>query len=114
MSIFDVRSTEEGGAVRLAFTGELDLASAGRVEEELERAERAKPEHIVLDLRGLTFMDSTGLRLITSADTRARQSRRRLTIIQGPDAVRRVFEITRLDERLDIVEGDDGVASRAG
>ena len=114
MSIFDVRSTEEGAAVRLAFTGELDLASAGRVEEELDRVERGRPERIVLDLRGLTFMDSTGLRIITGADNRARQARRRLTIIQGPDAVRRVFEITRLDERLEIVAGDDTLASEAG
>ena len=113
MSIFDLKTTEEGRTARIAFIGELDLASSKRVEEERERVERAGPEQIVLDLRGLSFMDSTGLRLITSADTRAREHGRRVTIIQGPAAVKRVFTITRLDERLDIVE-DEPPAAEAG
>ena len=114
MSIFDCRTSVEPGGVRLAMTGELDLASAGRVEEELAAVERDAPARIVLDLRGLTFMDSTGLRLVAGADARARESGRRVTIIQGPEAVRRVFEITRLDERLDIVADDSSLASEAG
>ncbi len=115
MSIFDLKTTQEGQTARISFHGELDLASARRVEEELERVESAGPEHLVLDLRGLTFMDSTGLRLITSADSRAREQGRRVTIVQGPDAVKRVFTITRLDERLDIVEGEPPpAASEAG
>jgi anti-anti-sigma factor len=49
-------------------------------------------------------MDSTGLRVIVSADKRAKRAGRRAVIVQGPQAVRRVFEITRLDERLEIVD----------
>ncbi len=113
VSIFDMKTSEEGTTARIAFYGELDLASARSVEEEIERLERGRPERLVLDLRGLTFMDSTGLRLITSADSRARQEGRRLTIIQGPEAVKRVFTITRLDERLDIVEDEPEAASGA-
>ena len=115
MSIFDLRTTAEPcGGVRLSLTGELDLASAPRVEEELERVERDGPPRLVLDLRGLTFMDSTGLRLIAGADARPRADDRRLTIVQGPPAVRRVFEITRLDERFDIVDEDPPLAFEAG
>ena len=115
MSIFDCRTSVEPAGVRLAMTGELDLASAARVESDLERIERDNPERIVLDLRGLTFMDSTGLRLIAGADTRAREAGREVIVIQGPEAVRRVFSITRLDERLHIVEDDDpSAASGAG
>ena len=115
MSIFDVRTTEEADGVRLALTGELDLATAPRVEEELEQAERARPGRIVLDLRGLTFIDSSGLRVIVAADARARAEGRRLTLVQGPEAVRRVFEITGLAGRLDIVDDDDPpLASTAG
>ncbi len=113
MSIFDLKTTQEDRTARIAFFGELDLASARRVEEELERVEGSGPERLVLDLRGLTFMDSTGLRLITSADSRAREQGRRVTIVQGPDAVKRVFTITRLDERLDIVEDGPPAASEA-
>ena len=58
----------------------------------------------MLDLRNLAFMDSTGLRLLIAADTRARQQGRRLTIVKGPEPVQRVFRITRLEERLEIVD----------
>ena len=114
MSIFDLRTSEQPGGARIALIGELDLASERRFEEELDRVERARPARLVVDLRGLSFMDSTGLRIIASADARARQDGRRLTVIQGPPAVRRVFEITRLDERLEIVDEDPPLASEAG
>jgi anti-sigma B factor antagonist len=83
--------------------GDLDLSTAKQAEQGIEDAERSGLKTVVIDLRGLTFMDSTGLRVIVSADKRARRANRRAVIIQGPAAVRRVFEITRLDERLDIV-----------
>jgi len=89
--------------VTLALEGELDIASAAPVEQELDRIERDAPATIVLDLRALSFMDSTGLRIIVSADGRAREQGRRLVVVQGPDAVQRIFRMTRLDERLDIV-----------
>ncbi|HEX8856915.1 MAG TPA: STAS domain-containing protein [Thermoleophilaceae bacterium] len=103
MRAFDVKTSEQDGAVRLELSGELDISSAARAEAELRRAEEAKPELIVLDLRRLAFMDSTGLRLVVGADLRAREEGRRFAIVQGPDAIRRVFEITRLAERLQIV-----------
>jgi anti-anti-sigma regulatory factor len=49
------------------------------------------------------------LRVIASADTRAQRDERRVVIVQGPPAVRRVFEITRLAERLDIVESPEAI-----
>ena len=57
-----------------------------------------------LDLSGLTFLDSTGLRLIVAADQRAREADRRLVVVKGPVAVHRVFSITKLDERLEMVD----------
>jgi anti-anti-sigma factor len=98
--------------VRLALVGELDIAGAGRVQEELERIERDAPATLVLDLRELAFRDSTGLRTIVAADDRAREQARRLVLVRGSDAVQRVIEMTRLDERLEIV--DDPAAVQAG
>jgi anti-anti-sigma factor len=63
----------------------------------------------VIDLRGLEFMDSTGLRTLVSADQRARNAGRRLAIVRGPEAVDRIFNVTRLDERLELVD-DPAVA----
>ena len=99
-------NTQDGanGEVRLALRGELDISTAQRVEDELARIEASRPPAIVLDLRALEFMDSTGLRTVVGADARAREQGRRLTIVRGPDAVQRIFSVTTLDERLEIVD----------
>ena len=64
----------------------------------------------MVDLSKLTFLDSTGLRCIVTADERAREEGRRIVIVRGPDAVQRVFSITRLEERLEMV--DDAAVDR--
>jgi anti-sigma B factor antagonist len=104
MKTFDVTSEQRGNTVLLRLSGELDISSAPQVEEQLARLEPERPELIVFDLRNLAFMDSTGLRLLIAADTRARQQRRRLAIVKGPEPVQRVFRITRLEERLEILD----------
>jgi anti-sigma B factor antagonist len=91
-------------AIRVVVAGELDLASAPRIEEELQRVEEQNPSIIVLDLRELQFMDSTGLRTIVNADARAREAGRRLVVVRGTENVQRVFEVTRLNERVEIVD----------
>ncbi len=98
------------GRVTVALTGELDLSSVGKVEEALRRAEADPPALLVLDLSELNFLDSTGLRCVVTADERAREQGRRLVIVRGPDAVQRVFSITRLEERLEMVDDASGAA----
>ena len=82
----------------------------GKVQEELRRVERSSPPTVVIDLSRVTFLDSSGLRCIVTADERARDEGRRLVIVRGPDPVQRVFSITRLEERLEMV--DDAAAVR--
>jgi anti-sigma B factor antagonist len=101
---FSVETGSLGQATLVSLSGDLDLSTAKRAEQAIEEAEQASPPVLVVDLRGLSFMDSTGLRVVVSADKRAAKAKRRFVIVQGPAAVRRVFEITRLDERLDIVD----------
>src|SRR3712207_5618243 len=104
MKSFDVTSESRGDTCHVRLSGELDISSATKVEDELARVEPNQPETLVLDLRNLAFMDSTGLRLLIAADTRARNAGRKLLIVKGPEAVQRVFRITRLEERLEIVD----------
>jgi anti-sigma B factor antagonist len=114
MKTFDVTADDSGGRVHLRLSGELDISTAPKVEDELARVEPNRPETIVLDLSNLAFMDSTGLRLLIAADTRARQQGRRLLIVKGPEAVQRVFRITRLEERLEIVDDVPSDPATAG
>ena len=104
MEILDVSTEDRNGLVHVALVGELDLSSVAKVQEELRRVEAASPATLVVDLSKLTFLDSTGLRCIVTADERAREEGRRIVIVRGPDAVQRVFTITRLEDRLEMVD----------
>ena len=88
----------------VSFHGEMDISEADRAEQTLLSVERDEPAILVLDLRGLTFLDSTGLRLVLDADGRARRDGRRLAIIPGPEVVHRIFLIAMLDKRLEFIE----------
>ena len=104
MEILEVRTDDRNGLVHVALVGELDLSTVAKVQEELRRIEATSPPTLVMDLSKLTFLDSTGLRCIITADERAREEGRRVVIVRGPDPVQRVFAITRLEERLEMVD----------
>jgi anti-sigma B factor antagonist len=103
MSTLSLETREVGEQVRIALVGELDLSSALTFDEEIRRAEERRPKTLVIDLSGLKFLDSTGLRLIMSAHARARKRGMRLAIVEGGDAVKRIFHLAGVNRRLDIV-----------
>jgi anti-anti-sigma factor len=109
VAIFEVESEERGGLVHVSLRGELDLSTVGKVEDELQRWEAPNSRVLLLDLSKLTFLDSTGLRCVVRADERAREEGRRLVVVKGPEAVQRVFEITRLQDRLELVDDASSV-----
>jgi anti-anti-sigma factor len=106
---FEYETRREGDIVRVVLTGEFDLSVVPDVEDELARIEADRPRVLAIDLSGISFMDSSGLRTLVSADARARAARRRLVIVRGPPPVHRVFEITKLEGRLEIVPDDASV-----
>jgi anti-anti-sigma factor len=99
-----LRSTRDGDTHVIALAGELDLAGAGMLEDELRRVEATDAGRILVDLRELEFIDSTGVRLIYMADSRARQDGDRLAIRRGPERVHRIFVLTDLADRLPFVD----------
>lgn len=104
MTLLNVDVESANGRARIAVSGELDISSAGRLEEELASAQAQSPELLILDLRELEFMDSTGLRLIVRADEAAKAGGTRFVIVRGPDPVQRVFQLVGLDSRLDMAD----------
>jgi anti-sigma B factor antagonist len=93
----------DGGAARLAIAGEVDLSSAPELERSLS-ALQASGRPVVVDMRDVSFMDSSGLRMILAADTRAQSSGSRLPLVPGPPGVQRVFQLALLDRRLEFVD----------
>lgn len=104
MEILEIETETRDGLVHVVLRGELDLSTVGKVQDELERVERDSPPTVVLDLSKLSFLDSTGLRCLVTADERARQAGRRVVLVRGPAPVQRVFTITRLEDRLEMVD----------
>ena len=103
MITLSLETREEGDQVRITVEGELDLSSALTFDEEVRRAEEREPETLVIDLSGLRFLDSTGLRLIMSAQARAKKRGHRLAIVEGTQPVQRIFRLAGVNRRLDIV-----------
>jgi anti-sigma B factor antagonist len=99
-----VEAGNGGGDVLLSLQGEIDLATAPKLEAALERALRDSARRVLVDLRGVEFMDSSGLSLLVRHDRLARSAARRLVLIKGPPQVHQVFELTRLTEHLTIVD----------
>jgi len=108
MNFDAVTRIETDGTVVLAFTGVLDLETISAAEAAFADAEAHRPERIVVDLSDVEFIDSTGLRMIVSADARSRREGRLLQLVKGPDRVHRVFRMTLMNERLAFIERAPG------
>jgi anti-sigma B factor antagonist len=104
VSPLSLDTSREGATIIIALTGELDLAGTVALEQELAAVE---DRAVVLDLRGLEFMDSTGLRAIVVAATDAERDGRRFALVAGSEPVMRVFEVTRMRERLPFVDAPE-------
>jgi anti-anti-sigma factor len=98
-------SAQQDGVLRVALEGDLDLTTAASVEERLiELEDGDPPDRVVLDLRAVRFIDSTGLSLLINAHSRGRKAGRHVTVVSGTGAPRRILETTGLHGQLDIVE----------
>jgi anti-anti-sigma factor len=91
----------------IAVSGELDLASSPTLEESLERAFESGTPVVVLDLRKLDFMDSTGLSVLIRAHQTAENAEQRLALVQGPPQVQRLLTLTGVGERLSVVDAPE-------
>jgi anti-sigma B factor antagonist len=101
-----IHAEPERWGVRLCPYGELDLATIGRLRSKLDQYIAAGCERVVLDLRGLSFLDCTGVHLALDADAAARAAGWELVLIEGPAHVQRVFELAGVRDRLPFVEAD--------
>jgi anti-sigma B factor antagonist len=108
--------TEEqvlGPATMVSLHGELDIQNRPRVADRFDRALERKPATLVADLRGLTFMDSSGVHALLAAEARCRKQGGRFVIIRGTVAVDRVLSLLGLDRLFEIVDGPEQVSSSA-
>jgi anti-sigma B factor antagonist len=99
-SHFRVEVLNEGRTSVITVSGELDLASSAALEEELARVIGSESEQVVIDLRELEFMDSTGLSTLVKAHQRAEGVGKQFGLVRGPQQVQRLLSLTGVEERL--------------
>jgi anti-anti-sigma factor len=101
VTLLSFQTTVTGDVAVIGLQGELDVSGASLLEHEIDRiVADHDPRGLVLDLSELDFMDSTGLRLVVLTDVRAKEEGREFALVRGREDVHRVFEITRMTDRL--------------
>ena len=95
----------------LAPEGPLDIATVTEAHKALLALDLPRRGRLVVDLGEVTFMDSTGIRLLLRAREHALQRGASLLVVRGPEDVMRVLELVGLDAQLDIVAPREPVAT---
>jgi anti-anti-sigma factor len=102
---FHVETSQNDRAAVLAASGELDLASGPALEQELDRV--SESELVIVDLRKLDFIDSTGLSVLVKANQRAVDAGRRFALVNGGSQVQRLLDLTGVADHLTIVDSPE-------
>lgn len=101
---FDLQVEPDRERVIVRPRGELDLVSVRRLRDAVDELLTTGFRSLVVDLRGLTFIDSSGLHCLMELAARAQDDGVELTIVQGPREVRRIFEMTDTLDALPFAE----------
>ena len=99
---FDIREEQRAGSSVISVCGEVDVATAVRFREFIEATIDNDVDTIVIDLTGVTFIDSTGLGVLIGARKRCDAKGRSLRIVVSEPRILKVFEITGLTELFEI------------
>jgi anti-sigma B factor antagonist len=99
-----IRSEREGPTHLIEVFGDLDIATAPRLSQELHRVEAEDAEQVLLDLSGLRFIDSAGVRVLMGGTARFRSSSTRFHMFRGAPGIERMLSLLCLDHHLPFLD----------
>jgi anti-anti-sigma factor len=102
---FQLHVNPRGKTALMQVAGEFDLSAKKKFEAALAEVASTKPDEVILDLRDVSFIDSTGLRMILEAWNQSRRAGFDFAVLQASGQVERIFRETGLDQALPIIEG---------
>lgn len=112
---FRIVSQVDGTTTHATVSGEIDIATADTVEHQLLIArDQHESLDLVVDLRAVTFMDSSGLRLLVSLAQDGRKQRYRVVFVRPPAHIHRTIELAGLDRVLSFVDEPDAAGRARG
>ncbi len=89
---------------RVILVGELDLSNTDAFAGRLAEAEADRPRVLEIDLRALTFIDSSGLGALFAANRRAHAQDRHVRLIRGRGGIERVLNLARIEDVMDVLD----------
>jgi anti-sigma B factor antagonist len=99
-NVLEIEVDRSDGAYVITVTGEVDLSTADNLETELTRANASDAAKVIVDLSGVSFIDSRGLRVLLMAEMASRTDSRRLHFLHGSPQVERVLDISGVGREL--------------
>ena len=109
---FDISEEVRGGVPIVSVSGEIDVATAPGLREQLQGLVAACHATVVVDLLGVTFLDSTALGVLVGALKRCREAGGDLRLVIAEPRILKVFEITGLTEVFTITPTIDEARSK--
>jgi anti-sigma B factor antagonist len=103
-SSFAIESQVLAGTARMTVLGELDIATVGQLESEVETVLAGGVRELILDLSGMTFIDSTALRLFIVLTDRAASEEWQLSLIRPAGPALSIFQISGAEQHLPFIE----------
>ena len=107
MGEFSLETARDGSVLFLRPSGDLDLVAAYEVDKAVEGVDGRDVKQLVIDLRGLTFIDSTGLHTLTRAAEKARLQDWQLALVRAPVEMERVFAMTGTYDAMSVVDSPE-------
>jgi anti-anti-sigma factor len=102
--LLNISTVQLGTGLSVVAQGELDLSTAPLLEAALLAAEATEAASITLDIDGVSFIDSTGLRTLLEAHVRSQQDGNRIRLTKGSTQAQRLFALAAVDEILPFVD----------
>jgi anti-sigma B factor antagonist len=101
---FHVEAERHGAEARVAVRGELDIATLPEFERAITRTRAQGLERLIIDLRGLSFLDSMSIEVLLRLHGELAATGAELVVVRGPRPVDRIFEIMQLGRVLALVD----------
>jgi anti-sigma B factor antagonist len=108
-SQFEVSAERFGPHALVAVQGELDIATLPELERAVTRMRAQGLERLVIDLRGVEFLDSMSIELLLRLHGELTGTGAELVVVRGPRAVNRIFDLMELDRVLTLVDEPPGL-----
>ena len=101
---FHVEVDQNQAGVTVTVTGDVDMSTIGPLEQARERALAVSPSSMLIDLRGVRFIDSSGLKFLIETDRLSRTGGWKLQLLRPGETAMRVFVVTGVEKHLPFID----------